>query len=259
MARVLEVAPRLTPVALEIVRLGERGHDLESYVAASILKPIDSGITHGDRMRVFDALLHEGCLRMDDGRFFSESGLVPQWILEGIAEGFVDSDEVAEGFISSPEQRKKFDSEVLAKIGLKGEQAFVATLRRQLPSFASVNHVSLFDDTLGYDVEVRLEGVRVRCFEVKTTTRTAKTFQFFLSRNEAKVAKRLSSSWFLGLVQIVEGSANVIGTSSFDTIGSSMPVDKSEDVAWASVSCSFDTSQLQSLEVCLSDALTQNS
>ena len=124
---------------------------------------------------------------------------------------------------------------------------------------ATINHVSLFDDTLGYDVEVRLDGIKALCFEVKTTTRSSIKFPFFLSRNEAKVAAALPNLWFLGLVQILDGVATVIGTSSFDTLMPRMPVDKSDDVAWASVSCTFDTSELQSLELCLKHALTQSS
>lgn len=259
MAPMIEVPPRLSPVALEVVKLGQNGHDLEAFISASILKPVDAGVTHSDRMRVFDALLHEGCLRMENGRFFAESGLVPRWLLDGIAEGYVDADEVADGLIPSPEQRKKFDSEVLAQIGLQGERVFVDTLRSRLPEIATINHVSLFDDTLGYDVEVRLDGTKALCFEVKTTTRSSRKFPFFLSRNEAKVAATLPNLWFLGLVQILDGDATVIGTASFDTLMPRMPVDKSDDVAWASVSCTFDTSELQSLELCLKHALTQSS
>jgi hypothetical protein len=256
---VIEIPTRLSHVALEILRLGKSGNDYESFVSASILKPLGSGTNHSDRMRVFESLLHEGCLRIEEGKFFSDTGHVPSWLIDGVADGFVDAEEVANELLDSPDQRKKFDAEILAQIGLKGEQAFVRALREQLPASVIINHVSLFDDTRGYDVEITFPGLRKLCFEVKTTSRNSRHFEFFLSRNEAKVASGLGESWLLGLVQIKEGVPSVLGTSPSDAFLSRLPQDVSEDVRWASISCSLEFTGLQPLEASLMAALTQES
>lgn len=254
-----EVPSRLSRVALELVQLGKVGHDFDSYVSASILKPLDSGVTHSDRMRVLESLLNEGCLLLSEGKFFSDYGYVPGWLVGGVADGFVEADEVAEGLLVSSEQRKKFDAAVLVQIGLKGEQAFVDALRERLPASATISHVSLFDDSLGYDVEVRVGSAQRICFEVKTTSRKSRKFEFFLSRNEAQVASKLGASWLLGLVQIKEGVAEVLGTSHFSSLLHKLPHDQSEEVTWASVRCSMEFSALQSLESSLSPILIHRS
>jgi hypothetical protein len=256
---VIEIPPRLSQVALEILRIGKAENDFDSFVSASILKPVGAGVTHSDRMRVLESLLNEGCLRLEGGKFFSDTGHVPSWLIDGVAEGFVEAEEVANELLESPDQRKKFDAEILAQIGLKGEQAFVRALREHLPASATINHVSLFDDTLGYDVEISAPGARRLCFEVKTTSRNSREFGFFLSRNEANVASGLGENWLLGLVQIKEGVASVLGTSPSGSILSKLPQDKSADVRWASISCSLEFSGLQPLEVSLKGVLTQDS
>ena len=254
-----EISSKFGPVAVEILNMAQLGCNFDNFVATSLLLPLESGVSHGDRMRVFDSLVHEGCLYLEGGSFFRNMGYVPSWLIGGVADGFVDADAVATQLIETPEQRKKFDAEVLAQIGLRGEQAFVQALRDRLPKSSMVNHVSLFDDTLGYDVEVRQEGAARLCFEVKTTSKASRKFGFFLSRNEAEVALGMGNGWHLGLVQISDGTPIILGTTDFGVIHPNLPLDQSEQIRWASIKCSIGLEDVQSLDDFLSGALIQDS
>lgn len=85
------------------------------------------------------------------------------------------------------------DSELLARIGAEGEECVVTACRAYLIGQGrkdlaeKVQRVSLFDDTLGYDVTATdLTAVRHR-LEVKTTTNPHGSVTIYLSRNEVEV------------------------------------------------------------------------
>ena len=71
-------------------------------------------------------------------------------------------------------------------------EAFVVQAERA--SGNVVRHVSLVSDTYGYDVES--QGRETRRIEVKTSL-SGRDNRFFLSKNEARVASRYQSDWYI--------------------------------------------------------------
>ncbi|MDN4473462.1 protein NO VEIN domain-containing protein [Demequina zhanjiangensis] len=91
-----------------------------------------------------------------------------------------------------------------ALLGSAGEAAVVAACRAELlvvgrPDLqAEIIQVSLFDDTLGYDIAAPTLRGTARRLEVKTTSQVSGgVFQFYLSRNEYDVGCRNPSEWAL--------------------------------------------------------------
>lgn len=244
-----EISPPLIQEAMDLLRLGKNGYELDSYIQSSILRPVETGFTHFDRMRVYENLLVEGALYVNDGKFWTVSGSIPDWIFEALAGGFYDPEAIAEQVAETPEHRKKFDSELLARIGLKGEEVFVKKLADLLPERAVINHVSLLDDSLGYDVKVDLDDREPMYFEVKTTVRTTKKFNFYLSKNEFEVAKKLGKNWKFAFVNLHDGQAQVLGQAFMHQFSGMLPEDKSSKFSWASVSCSVGYEEISNLSV----------
>jgi hypothetical protein len=90
-----------------------------------------------------------------------------------------------------------------AKIGLQGEHFSFEfeKIRLELagkPHLAdSIEHVSLFDDTLGYDIKSYETDGKDRFIEVKATTLTSRYTQFFVSANELRTSKKLAEQYHL--------------------------------------------------------------
>lgn len=244
-----EISPPLIQEAMDLLRLGKNGYELDSYIQSSILRPVETGFTHFDRIRVYENLLAEGVLYVKDGKFWTVSGNIPDWIFDALAGGFFDPEAIAEQVAETPEHRKKFDSELLARIGLKGEEVFVDELAELLPESAVISHVSLLDDSLGYDVRVELDDREPMYFEVKTTVRTTKKFNFYFSKNEFEVAKMLGKNWRFAFVNLHDGQGKVLGEAFLNQFLGMLPEDKSSKFTWASVSCSIGYQEISNLTV----------
>jgi hypothetical protein len=61
----------------------------------------------------------------------------------------------------------------------------------------SIEHVSRFDDTLGYDIRSFEENGKDRFIEVKATTLTSRYTQFYVTANELRTSKTLANQYHL--------------------------------------------------------------
>lgn len=82
------------------------------------------------------------------------------------------------------------DTELRAKLGLAGELTLLNALSS---SGFTPKHVSLISDAFGYDVQVNAKG-GITGFEVKTAVKST-AGEFYLSRNEFEVCKRMGDHW----------------------------------------------------------------
>jgi hypothetical protein len=122
----------------------------------------------------------------------------------------------------------------LSAIGLKGEFFVLELLQRQLPTHAqsAIKHVSLTDDSAGYDIEAPLNETGTTCYlEVKTTTRPTGSFRFFLSRNEWRTSTR-KPNWFLVLVSLTPQTSELFGHLDSGSLANYMPEDRHRDFPW---------------------------
>ncbi|MBX7270042.1 DUF3883 domain-containing protein [Micromonospora sp. Llam7] len=91
---------------------------------------------------------------------------------------------------------RKVDLEVLQEFGDEGELAVLTACREHLVSAGlrhmlnDVAHVSVVDDTVGYDISSPDASGQRHRLEVKATSAPPGWVEFFISRNEATVAER---------------------------------------------------------------------
>lgn len=158
--------------------------------------------------------------------------LVPANVAAALASTF-EHPEQREAFVLAA--ARKVDRQALEAFGAEGEEAVLEACRKHLiglPHLADeIAHVSLVDDTLGYDIASPDRAGHRHRIEVKATSALPGWADFFLSRNEASVGKR-DPSWSL-VVTRREVDADkdvlrmrVIGWLRFTDLEDLLPLDR---------------------------------
>lgn len=218
-------------LASEIVGAAKAGTGLAEFESDSRLMPVLAGRGHQDRMHMMRLLVEQGAVSVRSGKLTLGQFQVPEWLATASNLGFKRAQELADEFLPTDEARKKFDEALLTRIGLEGEQALVEMILSAIPQ-AKVRHVSLFDDTLGYDLVVEIEDSPPIYIEVKTSVRADKgVFTLFLSRNE-ELKSRTLKGWQLACVSISEGIATYRGEMDLSRLRNEIPANSSQRVQW---------------------------
>jgi len=172
------------------------------------------------------------------------SALAPAWLtdadalLDDPADLPLDALRLADLF-AVPEARilpliqgigRRTDPELAARIGLAGETALVALLNDTIPGCA--RHMSLTDDTLGYDITVTDNSEAH--LEVKSTTRRGRLI-IYLSRHEFEVAA-IDDAWALVIVGLdADLHLAALATARAHIVHERVPHDVSRLGRWDSV------------------------
>ena len=204
---------------------------LADFENESRLMPVQAGRTHVDRMHMLRLLIDQGAISIQAGKMCPGLTQVPDWLFIASQLGYEKAQALADDFLPSDELKRKFDDELLKRIGLQGEKALVEMLSAAWPG-AQVHHVSLFDDTLGYDIVFEISGRQPTYLEVKTSSRVVNDqFTFFISRNEESKSRTLAG-WQLACVSIQQGIASFQGTLDLSRIRHEVPQNLSNTVEW---------------------------
>ena len=109
----------------------------------------------------------------------------------------------------------------------------VQELKKVLPEekLSSIIHVSINDDTKGYDIEFDNIINEKKLLEVKTSSLPGKTFSFYLSRNEYEVGKLNANNWSVVLVKLSNGNPVFFGALTVNDLNKYLPEEKFEDIA----------------------------
>jgi hypothetical protein len=189
-------------------------------------------------------LIEQGALSVQAGRLCLALNQVPDWLRTASQLGYERAQDLAIGLLPSDELKRKFDDELLAQIGLDGERALVQMLTRAMPE-ATVRHMSLFDDTLGYDIALEMAGQPPIYLEVKTSSRVVgDRFNFFLSRNEERKSRSLAG-WQLACMSIANGVAEYRGKLEISKIQDEIPQNRSSRVEWQSLRIQTSLAELE--------------
>jgi hypothetical protein len=219
----------------EIARSAKSGMTVSNYLSDSLLRPVKAGESHADRVRTIEYLVQQGSLVIQADKFQIVDVIIPEWLTNAAGLGFEDAYRLAEDFTPTEASKLKFDHLVLTEIGLKGELAFIDFLRAFHGDSCEINHVSLFDDSLGYDVVLRKPDGETLFFEVKTTSRPRDVdFPFYLSRNEYNVGIT-SKSWTIACMLMLNGTANCVGVLTASQLEGQLPLDVSANITWSNV------------------------
>ena len=196
------------------------------------------GRNYQDYKRTLDVLVNEGVILIDDAKLFP--GLISDvsWIKDGLETGTEAIWELAKKIEPNLKWAKKYDNTALIEIGLKGEEAVMELLGDQIDEryHHRISHVSLFDDTAGFDiVSPSVKNHEESMFlEVKTTVRPADDFTFYISRNEFNVGKK-TQNWSIVCVKIKNDTPLILGHLNLDQIRDLFPMEISEQVKWQSL------------------------
>jgi hypothetical protein len=129
---------------------------------------------------------------------------------------------------------RRFEDAQMKLVGQIGEELVAAACRQDLRSLGRadlgrrVRHVSLEDDTAGYDILApRLAG-RGRMLEVKSTTELGDPVKVYLSRHESSVAAR-EETWSLVVcvgVDPLTRTGQILGWLPGSGLGEYLPHDR---------------------------------
>jgi hypothetical protein len=205
-----------------------------------------------DRIRVAEFLIDQETILVSDGRLILNQHSKHLWLENEIFDGSDNAWEIAQAIDISGELERKFDNSLQVQLGLEGELAFISFLEVNLPDTRrlTINHVSLTNDTAGFDVSCSsgIHKDELDFFEVKTSSRTSSTFNFFITRNEVKVANR-ESNWRIAAMRKVDSKYEFLGLLRISQFSSYLPKDIHAASKWTSASVAVPISDFSKLEI----------
>jgi hypothetical protein len=224
-------------MALDAVEAARDQLFVDEFDRRARLLPFTAEMGYIDRIRVLDELIDSKVIGLNERRLRLGQIDGVEWITAGLACGNEITWAIAEAVDRHERVVRKFESDLLAEIGQVGELAVLARLRECLfdSRRSQIEHVSLLDDTLGYDIVAPFlkSDESFSLLEVKTSSRPGKKFNLYISRNEYRVGLN-NPNWFLVCVQIVRDTPQILGHLRLSQIADRFPADQSESVMWAS-------------------------
>lgn len=188
-----------------------------------------------DRERILDSFISEKLIICKDEILSINTNHCFSWLAGNLNRGC----KVAWDFLERTEiSARIYDDSNRKDIGLRGEQFIVDFLNQHFLAQPNVHvdHVSEFDDTAGFDVEVLCNDQKF-LLEIKTTVQPGSDFRCFLSRNEFRVSQRFLPFWLMVLVRIEMDKPKLVGHLPASFLTELMPLNEDSGIArWESVS-----------------------
>jgi len=224
-------------MVLEVLEAAKQRLHKKDFDLRARLLPTDIGKSYFDRVKVYDQLLLDQVIVIDDGLLTISNKEIPGWLFNGLKEGSTASWKIFEKIEPIWESANKFNRILLEEIGLAGEEAVVTFLKESLPSEVHdrIYHISLTNDSAGFDIKTPSirNNTETLFLEVKTSSRPSLNFNFYISRNEARVAS-LNSNWLLVGVFKKDGVHQILGCLTYDQILNFLPINGHPDGLWES-------------------------
>jgi len=232
-------------VALEIIEFAQKRSTVDDFKHFCAMQYAGLEKSYTQRMEVLTSLLASNIVLLRDKKLAVGSLNKADWIEQGLKNGNTDIWKLANFIRPDSPVIKKFDSDQLIDIGLRGEEFIIETLKSKIPADHErlIRHVSLIDDTLGYDIQSpSIKDAKLTvCLEIKTTVRPDHDFGLFLSKNEFNISQN-SNEWHLVLVKISNGEPSILGYIKGSQISGLMPKDSDKRVTWQTVKIKVDPS-----------------
>lgn len=224
-------------ISLEVFKAAKLGMTVKDFELHCRLAPVSIGKSFFDRMRVAESLIKDKFISIEDGYLNINSSDIPEFLFGKLSIGSPTAWEILDCINPSKKYIDKLDQDLLIKIGLDGEYAVINDLKKILPcdSHSRLKHISLIDDSVGYDIlSPSLKNVEeYLLLEVKTSVRPGDNFTFFISKNEARVAKR-NINWFLIGVELNSNGYKIIGFLNYLMFSDLLPLNQSSQCQWES-------------------------
>jgi hypothetical protein len=232
-------------IALEVIRAARNRISIRDFEMQCRLAPVYGGKGYHDRLRVAERLITDRIIEKDNGYLRLSIKDIPKWLVDGLEVGSEISWEILENIDPTRKLNHKFDRLLLEKIGLDGEMIVMDFLSNNLTEtvFNKVRHISITDDSAGYDIQSPSINNSSDTFflEVKTSSRPGNDFHFFISKNEARVAAQNDNWRLVGVIRKVTGY-ELLGSIHFSSFSQFLPTDNSTNGRWESASISIPSS-----------------
>lgn len=239
-------------IILEVLEAAQQRLHQNDFDRQCRMMPTDIGKTYFDRVKVYDQLIVDKLIEIDDGRLKISSKDIPPWLLDGLKKGSTASWKIFEKTKPTSKYADKVDRLLLEEIGLAGEEAVVSILKKSLPDdlHNKIKHISLYDDSAGFDIQTPSikNNAQTLFLEIKTSTRPGKIFNFYISRNEARVAS-LNSNWLLVGVSKKDGVHEILGSLSYDQFSGFLPINSHPNGRWENCKISMPVSLFQKISL----------
>lgn len=224
-------------ISLEVISAARLGLPVRDFELQCHLAPFSNEKSFLDRLRVADSLIQEKVIYIDDGHLRLSQNAVPESLVDKLLLGSEVAWKILGCISPTPKALGKLDQDLLNKIGKNGEFAVIAELKNQMSEseFKKVLHVSLYDDSAGFDIQSpsSRNTEDSALLEVKTSVRPGGLFTFYISANEARIG-RLNRNWFIVGVESSPSGFSVFGHLPFDTFSDLLPLNQSESCEWQS-------------------------
>ena len=241
--------PELLDIAFQAVSFAKEKKtvgDYKRYCMTLRRTLIDN---YENRMRVMEFLINIKFIEKDEERLYLRGISLEPWIKELLLSGDKTVWELATAADKKSILTKKFDAERLGEIGLEGEKFVLSRLKCQLNPEVHrlVEHVSLSNDTLGFDIISPSVKVRNKLLnlEVKTSVRPSENFKFYISRNEFEKGNR-NENWFLVFVKVINATHYILGHARPDIFMDFIPQEIDGSVKWESLKVEINPEWLMS-------------
>lgn len=222
-------------MVLEVIEAAQKRIDKKDFDLQCKLTPSTNGKSYFDRIKVYEKLVTDKIIEIDNGTLKISKKEIPEWLLNGLKKGSESSWEIFEKINPSNKTIEKIDRLLLEEIGLAGEKAVIDILKQSLPEELHIRlkHVSLYDDSAGFDIQTPSlkNNSGTLLLEIKTSSRPGPLFNFFISRNEARIAS-LNENWLLVGVFKKDDDYDIVGTLSYDQFSSFLPVNVHPNCRW---------------------------
>ena len=237
---------RWKSLTLDALRAAMQGVTVKDFKMRARLERPEAGFAPFDRLNAAEFLIKNGVISVVDERLKVENLLGIDWLLEDATNGNAEVWSALEKLPPNVDSTRKFNDQLARQVGLRGEEFVVATIKDSLdPQLHHlVKHVSLHNDTLGFDVIAPnpLNTERNVFLEIKTTSRPGENFRFHLTRNEYRAGLD-HSNWGLCAVRLENGQGSIEAFLNVGVLERLVPVDQSMNATWSVVTFEIDVRQ----------------
>lgn len=222
-------------LSLDVVIAARTGMAVKDFEIQCRLAPAANGKSYFDRIRVAETLISDRLISVENGYLTLTNNFIPESLVDNLVRGSEVAWKILDCIDPAKKILKKIDQELLKKIGLDGELVVVQELRSHLGlnEFSRVRHISLVDDSAGFDIQAPSlkNSEETLLLEVKTSVRPGEQFTFYISKNEVRVARQ-NENWFLVGVDAYVGGFRVLGSLKFNTFSDFLPFNQSSSGEW---------------------------
>ena len=230
----------LLPLALDVISYARKNVFKVDYENFCKKQPRTKKGSYHDRIRILEHLIHVKQILIIDDKMILNPNTNFEWLYDDLHLGNQFAWEFAKKLGFKEKIGKKFNDENKKKIGLTGEKYVINKLKEHFSKnmHNEIKHISLIDDTAGYDIETPsiINADYKSYLEVKTSSIPGNDFIFYISRNEFESSQKKVNNWFIILIKLVNNKAEFFGKLNTDFIKTYIPKEPLNNIVkWESL------------------------